>query len=265
MFRKSLLMLLLMALPFSLQAQDMPASVMLATETAEQSRVHYENFHFSFDAGLADEVSVALYPAVTDNAQFPTPAFTEFTFTGYSEGEYLNYAPMPRIDFFPIEGFGDFPFFVEQLDQLSQILAERPDLNQYVVADTTSPDAPRLPFLPIFPAAQVFRAHPEYIQLPNIQGIRYLVYYSQAMNPLAEGEVFYTFQGISDDGQYYISAILPVNTELIPADWPGVDNPEAYQEYLMNIVGTLTAADPQTFSPTLNTLDALAASVRVGH
>jgi hypothetical protein len=229
-------------------------------------RVDYDGVSFAFDAALADSVSVVSYPAVGDDGFLPSPAYTEFILEGYGDGEYVRYAPQPRIDIFTIEDFGPYPFYMSQLDDLNRLLAERPDLNKYVLADTNSPDSVSLPFLPAFAAAQVFRAKPEYIEVGGVRGIRYLVYYSQAMNPIVEGEVFYTFQGITDDGQHYVSLILPVDTGLLPDADPGIDGTlvaENYADYLTTILQALTPASGQDFSPSLNTLDALAHSVDV--
>jgi hypothetical protein len=258
-----MLLLLIVMLPFSVYAQDI-TPVAAPTEFVQHVRVNHEGVQFTFDAQLADSVAVASYPAA---AQPPSPAYTEFTFEGYGEGTYLIYAPMPRIDIFTIEDFGPYPDFIVQLDELSRLLAERPDLNRYAVANTADPAADALPFLPLIPAAQVFRAKPEYIEVAGIKGIRYLVYYSQAMNPIIEGEVFYTFQGITDDGQHYVSVILPVNTWVLPPETqPSVDpNTFAaeYQQYLIDILGRLVPAQPESFTPALSTLDALTQSITV--
>jgi hypothetical protein len=255
-----------MILPFGVFAQDV-TPVAVPTEIVQQVQVNHEGIQFTFDALLADSVSVAAYPAADDDVQLPSPAHMEFTFDGYREGDYLHYAPMPRIDIFTIEDFGPYPDFITQLDELSRLLAERPDLNRYVTANTVDTLVDSLPFLPLIPAAQVFRVKPEYIQVAGIEGIRYLAYYSQGMNPIVEGEVFYTFQGITDDGQHYVSVILPVNTGVLPTEIPASVDPDSfaaeYQQYLMDIVGSIVPAQPESFTPALSTLDALAQSITV--
>ena len=265
MFKRALaLILFALALPLSVMAQDSPAP--LETAVVEQLRIEYEGISFAFDSALADSVAVADYPAVNDDVQIPSPAFTEFTFDGYMAGDYLMVAPMPRIDVYAIEGFGDFPAFIAQLDELTRLLAERPDLNQYVATDFADLTALALPFLPTLPAAQVFRVLPQYIEVDGIRGIRYLVYFSQAPNPIEEGEVFYTFQGITSDGQHYVSLMLPVDTNAITLEAPTVDVEDfaaAYQQYLQDVVGAINATGGEGFSPSLRTLDALAQSVSV--
>ena len=58
-----------------------------------------------------------------------------------------------------------------------------------------------LPMLPVVPAAQVFRAQAQYVDLPGLSGIRYLTYYSQGISPLTATDILYVFQGLSADGQ----------------------------------------------------------------
>jgi len=270
MMTKRAMALLLLAVPmsFNVFAQD-ATPVTVPTEIVQQARVNHEGVQFTFDALLADSVSVATYSAESGDVQLPSPAHTEFTFEGYGEGDYLRYAPMPRIDIFTIEDFGPYPDFITQLDKLTGLLAERPDLNRYVTANFVEPAVSALPFLPLIPAAQVFRAQPEYIEVAGIEGIRYLTYYSQGMNPIVEGEVFYTFQGITDDGQHYVSVILPVNTGVLPTEMPASVDSDTfaaeYQQYLMDIVGSIVPVQPEGFTPALSTLDALAQSITVSH
>ncbi|MCA9915942.1 MAG: hypothetical protein KC496_21455 [Anaerolineae bacterium] len=254
-------------LPLSIFAQEWPEPVPIPTAAVQQVQVDYEGVQFRFDVSLATAVSAANYPATAEgDGPVASPGYTEFTFDGYQAGEYLNYAPQPRVDVFTIGEFGAYGFYIQQLDQLNQILSTRPDLNQYVNASPGDPNVPNLPFLPVFNAAQVFRTHPEYIELPQIRGIRYLVYFSQAANPITSGEIFYTFQGITDDGQHYVSAILPVDTGTITLPFPDMaqDNfGEQYRQYLSDVLGTITATPEANFSPSLHTLDALAASIMV--
>lgn len=258
---------LAVALPLPLLAQDIPMPQPVPTETVMLSRVTYDGVQFSFNAALADAVLVAQYSAQTNDGPTPSPAYTEFTFENYSEGDYLLRAIQPRVDIFRIEDFGAFPFYVEQLDALGQLLAIRPDLNQYTNVSPGTSDALTLPFLPVFPAMQVLRALPEYVEVGNVRGIRYLVYFSQAPNPVLEGEMFYTFQGITNDGQHYVSVLLPVNTGVLPTEEPAAVDMEVwmagYQDYLRNLLGQVVASGGASATPSLATLDALAQSVTV--
>lgn len=254
-----------MALP--VLAQDVPEPQPASSQLIEAVRVNHDGIQFVYDIGLASSVSYMQHRATEGDVQVPSPAYREFTFDGYSDGDYLRHAIQPRIEVYAIEDFGPYPAFIAQLDELSRLLAEQPDLNQYVNATFDTPNALTLPFLPIIPAAQVMRALPEYIDVARIDGIRYLVYYSQAPNPVLEGEMFYTFQGITDDGQYYVSAMLPVNTGVLPTEESTPVEPDDwmadYEDYLTELLGRIPPTDGAGFTPSLATLDALVQSVTV--
>lgn len=45
---------------------------------------------------------------------------------------------------------------------------------------------------------------------PDGGGIRYLTQFGQAAGLITNPELFYTFQGLTDDGAYYVAAVFPV-------------------------------------------------------
>jgi len=128
-----------------------------------------------------------------------------------------------------------------------------------------------LPFLPMWNAGQVFHARTELLSFQNGKGLRYLTCYAQAMVPIDEKCLFYTFQGLTQDGLYYVAAVLPVDlpelhTTEMTSLWEALTrdyDPTRYQGYLEKIVQTLEIAEGRAFSPDLKQLDALFASLRV--
>ena len=76
--------------------------------------------------------------------------------------------------------------------------------------------AETLPFLPPFNAAQVFHVLEKRLDSENGRGIRFLTLYSQGIVGVTNYEIFYTYQGLSADGRYYIAAVLPINSSLLP-------------------------------------------------
>jgi hypothetical protein len=146
-----------------------------------------------------------------------------------------------------------------------------------IINSPNSPLPERLPFLPAFNAGQVFYSNPQVISFQSGSGIRYLTQYAQAPGPINNKEVFYTFQGLTSDGKYYISAILPISTATlaadsnldtatpaggVPFDW----NPDTFEllpSYLNSISQMLNSTDPNAFNPTLPMLDALIQSITV--
>jgi hypothetical protein len=81
--------------------------------------------------------------------------------------------------------------------------------------------------------------------------------------------VYYDFQGLTADGNYYISATFPVNTPVLPDEFEGLAG-EAYDEfvaqydeYIASVTADLDALALSEFDPDLTLLDELIRSLVV--
>ncbi len=151
----------------------------------------------------------------------------------------------------------------QQLQLLQTLVAQRPDLAQYMTTDQTS-NAFNLPFLPVQPAAQVIRARAQYVDTGAFSGVSYVTVYRQDVSPFIGGDFRYVFEGISTDGSTLVSANFPLTTTLFPAEIApdfNMDNFAAtFNDYLQQSVATLNGAAPTDFTPSLTTLDAVVQS-----
>jgi hypothetical protein len=134
-----------------------------------------------------------------------------------------------------------------------------------------------LPTVPFFNAAQTFAAQIQVIKFQNGTGVRMLTQYGQAVGPVNNHSLFYHFEGLTNDGSYYIIAILPVTTPVLTADdnpdspvpaggipFPSYSDPNAdFVGYFNAITDKLNATAPEAFQPTLSALDQLIASIGV--
>lgn len=149
---------------------------------------------------------------------------------------------------------------------------------QILLAD--KPAAPQsIPFLPVFTAAQVFKAQVKYLDFQNGQGVRFLTEYAQYYAPVNNDDLFYAYQGITADGKYWVSAILPINAAYLQAAYDSVnvpdggipapalnDNPnysaemDAYYPLMLNLLNTTPDA---SFTPGLDCLDQYIQSLQI--
>jgi hypothetical protein len=128
-----------------------------------------------------------------------------------------------------------------------------------------------LPYLPLYNEVQSMNAQAQPLNFVNGKGIRYLTQYNQGMVPINNSGLIYTYQGLTDDGKYYVSAVLPVNNPLLPASGEvsadfaqkQSDNPGFYSDYLSSTVGGLNQQIAASFTPNLDELDALIRSLTV--
>ncbi|MBN8581078.1 MAG: hypothetical protein J0L96_10435 [Anaerolineae bacterium] len=137
--------------------------------------------------------------------------------------------------------------------------------------------ADQLPTVPFFNAAQVFASNIQAVSFQNGSGIRFLTEYSQYYAPVNNHELVYHFQGFTDDGEYYIIAILPITAPvlaetsdtgaIIPSGgiaYPDINDPNAdFLGYYASITDLLNATSPDAFTPSISQLDALIQSMQV--
>ena len=108
-------------------------------------------------------------------------------------------------------------------------------------------------------------ANIQYLDFKNGKGLRYLTQFDQAPLPINNNELFYTYQGLTDDGKYYVAAVLPVNHPSLPADQKvtGNEPPEFtsdFPKYVANVASNLNTQAANTFTPDLTKLDAMMSS-----
>jgi hypothetical protein len=230
------------------------------------------------DTALAPQVETQVVPAVPLNDQIlfseAHPAFVQFRFAGYQNGRSFELPVYPfeaQIRIFQTADFpgyaNDSPYgFPDQKQSLIALLENGLD-----PARCASPlvDDPGLPFLPWVNMKQAFCAQPELVEFASGRGIRYLAWYSQGPNPVLDQQVFYTFQGLSDDGQYYIAALFPVQTGIFPnapaaCNECGDADPFAEMTSLLaRQLTELNALEANSFSPSLTVLDDVIRSLRI--
>ena len=139
--------------------------------------------------------------------------------------------------------------------------------------NTPNPDS--LPRIPFFNAGQVFASNIQIIPFQNGQGVRFLTEYAQYFAFVNNTDLFYQYQGLTEDGQTYLIAILPVTAPVLPPNaepqtdippggiaQPGYDDPDAdWEGYYNDISALLENTPPDSFTPTLAQLDALIRSI----
>lgn len=249
----------------ALTAQALTAAPPAATAIPTPPAPTAEPLPFVLPEALGSGARIERVPEVS-GADIPIweiyPAHTKYFLQGYPlEDKFFD----PQILIYPADG-------LTRLNEgaATQIAALTALLNS---PGTALPED--MPFIPIFNADQVFYAHAVRLQFQNGSGFRYLTQYGQAPAPINNQELFYTFQGLTSDGKYYVAAILPVNAPFlvadadpeaalpeggIPFDWTNFD---AMTTYLDAITIKINTTDHNTFIPALPLLDTLIQSINV--
>ena len=236
-----------------------------AAQGAMPHTVTFDGIRFSYDNSLAGGVNITAQAGDAETTFPPEVGHVQF----------LLYVapPVPESLFDAVGGLrvyrvADFaqPGFeaaAGQLEQLQNLIAASDfDLAVY---QTDVAESPNLPFMPVIAAGQTLRAQAAYLGGDNVYGIRYVTAWQEAAEPLLSHSLLYTFQGLSQDGAYYISAIFPLETALLPAetaaDFDMAIFVEGLAQYQADTTAALNAAAPGDFSPALDQLDALVQSI----
>jgi hypothetical protein len=242
---------------FDLQVEVDAVGEVMEQEIELGARLGGQGISLSYSTnGIAAEVVRETIPGVESPAGWEsTPEHVQLTFTGYILPETFH---DPRLMIYPV---GDFEASSEIaaniISDLRRMLEEKPA------------EADAIPFLPAFNAAQMMGVQMKYLDFQTGSGVRYLTQYGQAFFPINNHNMFYTFQGLTQDGEYYVAAILPVSHPDLPADGrqvPGGDQ-EAfandYERYVAGIEQLLDMQDLSSFTPNLSLLDAMIHSLQV--
>jgi putative hemolysin len=217
---------------------------------------------FQYDPYLAAGIQPQIVDAFTeDNGMnyLLLPQHLSFTFlNSYADAEpllqrqQLNLETMPQIVVYPATAYSAMhPLARTQIEQLQAMLAAQP-----------STPGGTMPYLPLHNAAQVFHSQLAYLAFTNGAGVRYVTAFSQDASPVTNQHLIYTFQGLTNDGQYYVAAFFPVKTAILP-DTVQVDDWEAFSVSYSTYVAETKAALNDLTLLDFTRLDAVVASLRV--
>ncbi len=247
--------------------QEQPTETVPPTPQPQPSGVsfNFENISLVIPNGLASDAVGEKMPAITEETGAPWevgPAYTQITLNSYPlQGTMWNAV----IKVYPAEEYRGIDSGVgEAMDKVISI-----------AANPGNPLPSYLPFLPFINAGSTFSAHVGVQNFNAGSGVRYLTQFDQAPLPVNNQEMIYTFQGLSQDGRYYVSVTLPINAAFLPADnspnsptpadgipmdWNNFENFSAYQTAIETKIND---TDPNLFSPSIPMLDALIQSITI--
>jgi hypothetical protein len=233
------------------------------TQSAPQgTQVSFENVSFVIPPGMG----VGAASVVTDAIEYPPcanpscvdpatvmPRHVVVTISGY---------PLAREARVVVFKASEFAGIRESFDlQISELLAlkDRPESVQDV------------------PGGSNFQVRSKYLVSGNGYGRGSLTQFNNGPVPINNADLFYYFQGLTDDGQHYVYTYLPVSAPFLVADslpqttLPpdavpfGWANPADFdlQTYYQTLAQQIAAAAPETFKPDLNQIEALIQSLQV--
>jgi hypothetical protein len=252
------------------------AAVLLASmptlAAGPESSVSFDGIGFDFDRSLGASVNILQVPGQRPSPNaIVEPDAAHLAFTLYGRRDEATKIPRAWVApevlrFYRTSDLAGYDLASQQLVALGSMLSERPDLAAAMTVTDQGIPGP-LPFLPIVDAGQGIVARAQYVDTPQLAGIAYLTAFRQDVWPFAANEFLYTFQGLSDDGQWYVAADFLVDASMFPDKVKTKEGNriassiKRYTKYLRQSVETLNGASPDAFSPPLTSIDALIMSI----
>ncbi len=219
-----------------------------------------EGISFAYPAFLAGDAILEEHEGFPDDELSPTPDFITISFADYILSDTFM-SPVIYI------------FEAEEYRAVTDYAGQTIDLLEDGLADFSAFDTSfELPFLPIYNAAQIFQSNLKLIDFQGGSGLRYLTMFAQDAVPIINDGLLYTYQGLTDDGRYYISLVMPVNHPDLPADlevfFSSIDDDyeafyDNYHQFLEEGIVILDQSDDEMFTPALNVLDDLVMTLQV--
>lgn len=228
-----------------------PSTVSSAPTTPPPAKITLDT------TGLASSTQTETIPAVAPSNDNPywevLPEYTRLTLQDYPVGGTLM---KPQIFVYPLRDLATYNEGAAQKASDLQALLLKTQVGR------------QLPFLPLYNAGQIIHAQVKFLDFKSGKGVRFLTEFDQAVLPINNYELIYTYQGITKDGRYYIAAVLPVNLPGLPSNYMTDNNvPEQFKTdfsgYLAATVKQLDDAPAASYLPDLGKLDAMMQSLEI--
>ncbi|HSN70463.1 MAG TPA: hypothetical protein VLT59_03095 [Steroidobacteraceae bacterium] len=117
--------------------------------------------------------------------------------------------------------------------------------------------------------ATVLRARPLSLDFVDGSGVRYLAGLTDAYAPLTDRDLLYVFEGLTTDGRYHVALRISVTAAVLMAgpELATLEDSLAFAEdtdaYVLELTDRLARAEPGSFSPSLEQLDAFVRSLAI--
>ena len=257
------------------EATTPPPSAVSTPTSPDEKTIVFEGIRFSYSSSLAENAAGKNMPAYVDPSGFmydDLPEHVRFDFFNpYTEREpFARFQPgwvpwlshqnpkspeiQPQIFIFPTREYAD----------INPLAGERIEALTILLDDSALPNGGELPVLPTFNSAQDLRGQVYPLAFHGGRGLRFIVRYSQEAKPVVNPDLFYTFQGLSEDGSLYVAAFFPLYVPILPDqiqvdDWDAFNR--GYQDYMADMTSKLEELAPNDIEPDLESFDNLIKSM----
>lgn len=139
----------------------------------------------------------------------------------------------------------------------------------------------QIPYIPFIDAGQSFQTKVKLSKFDKGDGIFFVTYLSTEVALISNDHLRYIFEGLTNDGKYYVLAEIPVSVKFLPEDpateefegyqrkflFEDYPNPDTikkrYEDYISSITTRLEKLPAHGFHPDLKYLEEIIASLKI--
>ncbi len=257
-----------------IEAQTPPLQATTDTQNKDEKTIVIEGIGITFPSSLAEAAYAQKILAYVDPSGFiynDYPAHVRIDFAGpyTARDPFARFQPgrVPWLALQNPENPEIVPqIFIFETTGANALFGERIAALKTLLDDNALSVGGELPVLPTFNSAQDFHEQVKLITFQGGHGLRFITRYSQGATPVVNPTIFYTFQGLTDDGSLYIAAFFPVYISILPdeiqiEDWDAFN--QGYKEYLADLTSRMEMLESGDFEPDLELIDALISSIEL--
>lgn len=236
-------------------------------EPGSSKSVDFKGVHFSYDPSVFGNVKsevVPEYPLKEPDYKPDgvAPEHVRFTFDFGKEYSKAKISVYPLNEFPKVYSVN--PDSVERMKKDIEALKK-------VIKDASIRHEGEIPHLPFIDASQVFHSKVRHYNFENGKGILFVTHVANECGFIINGDLIYRFEGLTNDGRFYITAETPVSVGFLPNEsqdeidgytWKDLCA-HHYDDYINSITSRLEKLNPNDFRPNLEKFESIISSLKV--
>ena len=253
-----------------------PLPVIQQTQAAERM-VQFDGVSFRYDPNVFGDVKNEIVPECRlekpdSRPDYVAPAHVRFTFDLGSEHNKAELSVYP---------LAEFPTVYAVNSEMVDSIRDQIKILKLVLKNQSYRDADGdIPHLPYRDASDTFFVKVRRLDFSGGKGIVSVTHWTHGVDLVSNRNLLYRFEGITDDGKYYVTAETPVSVTFLPNGsveefegftWQmiieaGQGNPSSkkrYDAYIESITNRLEKLGPNDFQPHLEKFESIIKSLKV--
>lgn len=270
------LYLMILTLVLTVAGENAVAQQSTTSGRAPQEKaVQFSRASFQYDPTVFGNVKSETVPAqpLEEESNKPdgvAPEHILFTF------EFGRADRDVKLAVYPLDGF---PKAYSVNPKLAKSMRQEIKGLKEVLKDTLYRHDGKIPHLPFEDVSDDFYVRVRHFNFLNGNGVLFVTHWSHGAALVSNRNLLYRYEGITEDGKYYVTAEMPISVDFLPYGPPdrfegftyenlfeSYRRPEAkrrYDDYIKSITDRIKKLEPADFRPNLQKFESMIASLRI--